>query len=77
MYVSGFEAFGLTADSLAEGLEIACESSTTVQPGPQDPDLKQILVQGEHFKAVVSRLIALGIQRRWIEVKNRKLRKPR
>jgi len=69
-YISGFETFGLNADNLAEGLRKACASSTTVQPDPRNPKLKQIMVQGEHVKAVAECLIAKGVQKRWIEVMN-------
>jgi len=68
--VSGFEIFRLDADSLAEGLKTACASSTTVQPDPRKPDLKQITVQGERVEVIAECLIARGVQRQWIEVKN-------
>jgi len=67
--VSGFETFGLDAESLAKGLNTACASSTMVQRDPRNPELKQIMVQGEHVKAVAERLIARGIQGQWIEVR--------
>ena len=69
-YISSFEAFGLDADNLAEGLRKACASSTAVQPDPRNPKSKQIMVQGEHVKAVADCLIAKGVQRQWIEVTN-------
>jgi len=69
--VSGIEIFRLDPDSLAEGLKTACASSTTVQPDSRKPELKQIMVQGEHVEAVAECLIARGIQRQWIEVVNR------
>ena len=75
--VSGFETFGLSADSVAEELETACDSSATVQPDPKNPEVKEIVVRGEDFKAVVACLITMGIPRRWIEVTKRELRKPR
>ena len=60
--VSGFEIFRLDADGLAEGLRTACASSTTVQPDPRKPELKQIMVQGEHVEVVAECLIARGFQ---------------
>jgi len=69
--VSGFEIFQLDAGSLAEELKTACASSTTVQPDSRKPELKQIMVQGEHVEVVAECLIARGIQRQWIEVVNR------
>lgn len=74
-YVSGFEVFRLDADSLAEGLKTACAASTTVQPDSQDPDLKQVMVQGEQAKAVKKCLIARGMQKQWIEVTGAELEK--
>ena len=64
------EAFGPDANNLAERLRKACASSTAVQPDPRNPKLKQIMVQGEHVKAVVEYLISRGVQRRWTEVIN-------
>ena len=69
-YISGFEVFGLSTDTLAEGLRKACASSTTVQPDPRNPELKKIAVQGENVKAVAEYLISKGVQKRWIEVRN-------
>jgi len=70
-YISGFEIFHLDAENLAEGLKMACASSTNVQPDSRKPELKQIMVQGEHVKAVTKCLITRGIQKPWIEVINR------
>ena len=67
-HISGFEIFRLDADSLAEGLRMACASSTKVQPDPRQPGLKQIMVQGENVKVIAECLIARGIQRQWIKV---------
>ena len=75
--ISGFETFCLDADSLAEALEIACDSSSAIQPDPENSELKRIVVRGERFKAAVTCLIAMGVPRRWIEVINRRVRKRR
>ena len=76
-YVSGFEIFGLATGTLAKGLETACESSTTVQPDPKNPEWKRIMVRGEHSKAVVACLIAEGVPRLWIKAINHESRRPK
>ena len=70
-YISGFEIFRLDADSLAERLKTACASSTKVQPDPRKPELKQVMVQGEHAEVIAECLIARGIPREWIKVVGR------
>ena len=68
--VTGFENFQVDADDLAEELRKSCASSTSVNPLPGKAAGQEVMVQGKQFKAVTDLLIAKGVPKQWIEVKD-------
>lgn len=68
--VTGFESFQVGADDLAEELRKACASSTSVNPLPGKAAGQEVMVQGKQLKAVADLLIAKGVPKQWIEVKD-------
>ncbi len=69
--VSGVEAFHINPQPLAEELQKACASSTSVGQlmgsSPKNP-VMEIMVQGPQRDAVVKALEKRGVKRHWIEV---------
>lgn len=68
--VTGFEIFQVEADDLAEELRKACASSTSVNPLPGRGTGQELMVQGKQLKVVTDLLIAKGVPKQWIEVKD-------
>ncbi|KAI0052419.1 hypothetical protein FA95DRAFT_1601793 [Auriscalpium vulgare] len=64
--VTGFEAFFVDADALAEGLRARCASATSVSPAPGKGTGTEVMVQGKQVAAVVGHLVGAGIPTRWI-----------
>ena len=69
--ITNFEAYGISADSLAEELRKTCASATSVAPVPglkasSDPPM-EVLVQGKQIKVVVELLVKRGVPKRWVE----------
>ncbi|KAI0696389.1 eukaryotic translation initiation factor SUI1 family protein [Cerioporus squamosus] len=64
--LTGFEAFGLQADDLAEELRKTCASSTAVSPVHGKPNALEVMVQGKQIKAVTDLLVARGVPKKWI-----------
>lgn len=69
--LSGVEAFYISPQALAEELQKACASSTSVNQlvgsSPKNP-VQEIMVQGPQKDAVVKALERRGVDRRWVEV---------
>ncbi|KAG9100249.1 hypothetical protein FRC06_004353 [Ceratobasidium sp. 370] len=65
---TGIEAFGLEPGAIAEELKKRCASSTSVSPCAQKPKILEVMVQGDHVKAVASLLLELGVPKKWISV---------
>lgn len=69
--LSGVEAFHINPQPLAEELQKACASSTSVGQligsSPKNP-VMEIMVQGPQRDAVVKALEKRGVNRHWIEV---------
>lgn len=69
--VSGVEVFHINPQPLAEELQKACASSTSVSQlmgsSPKNP-VMEIMVQGPQKDAVVKALEKRGVNRHWIEV---------
>lgn len=69
--LSGVEVFHINPQSLAEELQKACASSTSVGQlmgsSPKNP-VQEIMVQGPQKDAVVKALEKRGVNRHWIEV---------
>ncbi|KAH9015488.1 hypothetical protein EDB85DRAFT_2076347 [Lactarius pseudohatsudake] len=64
-HITGFEAFHLSADALAEALRVPCASSTwvsLVSSGGQE-----VVVQGKQTQVVLKLLESLGVPKNWIE----------
>ena len=68
--VTGFENFQVEADDFAEELRKACASSTSVNPLPGKAAGQEIMIQGKQLKAVTDLLIAKGVPKQWIEIKD-------
>jgi len=68
--VTGFENFQVDADDLAEELRKSCASSTSVNPLPGKGAGQEVMVQGKQSKAVTDLLLAKGVPKQWIEVKD-------
>ena len=69
--LSGVEAFHINPQSLAEELQKACASSTSVGhlvgSSPKNP-VQEIMVQGPQKDAVAKALEKRGVNRHWVEV---------
>ena len=69
--LSGVEVFHINPQALAEELQKACASSTSVGhlvgSSPKNP-VQEIMVQGPQKDAVVKALEKRGVNKRWIEV---------
>lgn len=69
--LSGVEVFHINPQPLAEELQRACASSTSVNQlvgsSPKNP-VQEIMVQGPQKDAVVKALEKRGVNRHWIEV---------
>jgi len=69
--LSGVEVFRINPQPLAEELQKACASSTSVNQlvgsSPKNP-VQEIMVQGPQKDAVVKALEKRGVNRHWIEV---------
>ncbi|KAI9845626.1 MAG: hypothetical protein M1837_004600 [Sclerophora amabilis] len=69
--LSGLEAYQINPQPLAEELQKACASSTSVNQlvgsSPKNP-VMEIMVQGPQTQAVVKALEKRGVQRQWIDV---------
>lgn len=69
--VSGVEVFHISPQLLAEELQKACASSTSVSQlvgsSPKNP-VQEIMVQGPQKDAVVRSLEKRGVNRHWVEV---------
>lgn len=72
--LSGVEVFHINPQPLAEELQKACASSTSVNhlvgSSPKNP-VQEIMVQGPQKDAVVKALEKRGVNRHWIEVLNK------
>lgn len=72
--LSGVEVFHINPQPLAEELQKACASSTSVNQlvgsSPKNP-VQEILVQGPQKDAVVRALEKRGVNRHWIEVQDK------
>jgi len=72
--LSGVEVFHINPQPLAEELQKACASSTSVNQlvgsSPKNP-VQEIMVQGPQKDAVVKALEKRGVNRHWIEVLNK------
>jgi len=72
--LSGVEVFHINPQPLAEELQKACASSTSVNQlvgsSPKHP-VQEIMVQGPQKDAVVKALEKRGVNRHWIEVLNK------
>ncbi|KIP12172.1 hypothetical protein PHLGIDRAFT_370577 [Phlebiopsis gigantea 11061_1 CR5-6] len=64
--LSGFEAFGLRADVLADELRKACAGATSVAPLPGKTAGEEVMVQGRQIKGVTALLAAKGVPPQWI-----------
>ena len=69
--LSGVEVFHINPQPLAEELQKACASSTSVGhlagSSPKNP-VQEIMVQGPQKDAVVKALEKRGVNRQWVEV---------
>ena len=69
--LSGVEVFHINPQALAEELQKACASSTSVGhltgSSPKNP-VQEIMVQGPQKDAVVKALEKRGVNRQWVEV---------
>ncbi len=69
--LSGVEAFYISPQPLAEELQKACASSTSVGQlmgsSPKNP-VQEIMVQGPQKDAVIKALEKRGVQKQWVEV---------
>ena len=69
--LSGVEVFHINPQPLAEELQKACASSTSVNQlagsSPKNP-VQEIMVQGPQKDAVVKALERRGVNRHWIKV---------
>lgn len=69
--ISGLEAYHIHPQPLADELQKACASSTTVSQqvgsSPKSP-LMEVMVQGPQSQAVIKALEKRGINRQWISV---------
>jgi translation initiation factor 2D len=73
--VTGFESFQVEAEDLADELRKACASSTSINPLPGKAAGQEVMVQGKQLKEVTDLLIAKGVPKQWIEVKDATTRK--
>ncbi|EED83598.1 hypothetical eukaryotic translation initiation factor eIF1/SUI1 [Postia placenta Mad-698-R] len=65
--VTGFEAYFLGAEDLADELRKLCASATSVSSVPGKPNEAEVMVQGKQIKAVADLLVAKGVPKKWIE----------
>ena len=69
--LSGVEVFHINPQSLAEELQKACASSTSVGhltgSSPKNP-VQEIMVQGPQKDAVMKALEKRGVNRHWVEI---------
>ena len=69
--VSGLEVFYISPQPLAEELQKACASSTSVSQlvgsSPKNP-VQEIMVQGPQKEAIMKALEKRGVNRQWVEV---------
>ena len=69
--LSGVEVFHINPQTLAEELQKACASSTSVNQlvgsSPKNP-VQEIMVQGPQKDAVVNALEKRGVNKHWVEV---------
>ena len=72
--LSGVEVFHINPQALAEELQKACASSTSVNQlvgsSPKNP-VQEILVQGPQKEAVIRSLEKRGVNRHWVEVQDK------
>lgn len=74
--VSNVEPFRIDTKDLAEHLRVACASSTTVNNGRQGSELKEIMVQGLQFKAIIGILTnKYGLRENLVEVNDKTKKK--
>ena len=78
--ISGLEAYHINPQPLAEELQKACASSTSVNQlvgsSPKTP-LIEVMVQGPQSQAIIKALEGRGVNRQWIDINDKTKRKKR
>jgi len=65
-FITGFEPYRLSAETLAGELRVRCASSTSISP--VTGGAHEVMVQGKQTSGVLELLGSLGVPKKWIEV---------
>jgi translation initiation factor 2D len=74
--VSNFEHYEIDAEELSMDLKQKCSGSSTIHKNVQNPNIKEVLVQGSHASKIIELLVKkYGLNQGWIESEDKSKKK--